>query len=165
MNSILDARPMVSIKKQSLILIFLFNCENGVIDLKQVNSFHTIAIYCLLKYLISLTTKMQIVHIGCDSWKVFSLMMMGQLNHEIIDFLQKSIGYTLTGDISEQVMFFLYGTGRNGKSTFINTIQNLLGDYGRQTNSDTFIKKKNDNSINNDIARLRWRSFCLSCGK
>ncbi|MFP5303994.1 hypothetical protein R2R70_22705, partial [Cobetia sp. SIMBA_158] len=78
----------------------------------------------------------------------------GQPNYEIINFMQKAIGYALTGDTSEQVMFFLFGNGRNGKSTFINTVQQLLGDYGRQTNSDTFIKKKNDNSINNDIARL-----------
>ncbi|MRC88192.1 hypothetical protein GH879_33875, partial [Bacillus thuringiensis] len=58
--------------------------------------------------------------------------------------------------------FFLFGNGRNGKSTFINIIQDLLGDYGRQTNSDTFLKKRNDSGINNDVARLdgaRYKVF------
>lgn len=55
----------------------------------------------------------------------------GHTDYELIGFIQKSIGYSLTSDISEQVMLFLYGSGRNGKSTFINTIKNLLGDYAK----------------------------------
>jgi len=97
----------------------------------------------------------------CPNWLKFldSIFEDQEGKEEIIEFLQKAIGYTLTGDISEQVIFFLYGTGRNGKSTFINTIQTILGDYGRQTGSDTFIKKHNDNGINNDIARLDGSRF------
>lgn len=160
MNSILDARPMVAVKKTQFDShSFLFNCENGVIDLKTGE---------LLPHDRDLLlTKISNIHYDkdadCPHWMRFMESIFknedGTTNHELINFLQKSIGYTLTGDISEQVMFFLYGTGRNGKSTFINTIQSLLGDYGRQTNSDTFIKKKNDSSINNDIARLDGARF------
>ena len=78
----------------------------------------------------------------------------GEADYELINYLQKAIGYSLTGVTKEQVMFFLFGNGRNGKSTFINIIQDLLGDYGRQTNSDTVLKKRNDSGINNDVARL-----------
>ncbi|MEC1197638.1 phage/plasmid primase, P4 family, partial [Bacillus paralicheniformis] len=99
----------------------------------------------------------------CPNWKAFLESIFiddrGAPNYEIIDFMQKAIGYSLTGDTTEQVMFFLFGNGRNGKSTFINTVQHLFGDYGRQTNSDTFIKKKNDSAINNDIARLDGARF------
>jgi putative DNA primase/helicase len=64
----------------------------------------------------------------------------------------------MTGDISEQVIFFLYESGRNGKSTFMNTIIELLGgDYADQSNSETFMVKKSDNRINNDIADLKGR--------
>lgn len=56
--------------------------------------------------------------------------------------MQRLIGYSLTGDISEQIMMFLVGGGSNGKSTFINTIKDLIGEYGKQAKSDTFIKKK-----------------------
>jgi putative DNA primase/helicase len=160
MNSILDARPLVSVKKSQFDSHkFLFNCSNGVIDLKTGEFLPHERDY--------LFTKISEIEYekktDCPHWINFMESIFknddGSTNYEIINFLQKAIGYTLTGDISEQVMFFLYGTGRNGKSTFINTIQTLLGDYGRQTNSDTFIKKKNDNAVNNDIARLDGARF------
>ena len=83
----------------------------------------------------------------------------GKVKHELIEFLQKAIGYALTGDTSEQVAFFLWGNGRNGKSTFINTIKELIGDYGKQTNPDTFTSKIHEGGINNDIARLSDARF------
>ncbi|SLB09483.1 bacteriophage protein [Mycobacteroides abscessus subsp. massiliense] len=160
MNTILDTRPMVSVRKQELDSHkYLFNCENGVIDLKTGD---------LLPHDRDLLfTKISPVayekDADCPNWKAFMESIFideeGKPNYEIIEFLQKAIGYSLTGETTEQVMFFLFGNGRNGKSTFINTVQQLLGDYGRQTNSDTFIKKKNDTSINNDIARLDGARF------
>ncbi|MED4827136.1 phage/plasmid primase, P4 family [Bacillus atrophaeus] len=160
MNTILDTRPMVAVRKQELDSHkYLFNCENGVIDLKTGELLPHDRDF--------LFTKISSVgyqkDADCPNWKAFleSIFIdeQGQPNYEIIDFMQKAIGYSLTGDTTEQVMFFLFGNGRNGKSTFINTVQQLLGDYGRQTNSDTFIKKKNDSSINNDIARLDGARF------
>jgi putative DNA primase/helicase len=50
-------------------------------------------------------------------------------NENLIAFLQRAIGYSLTGAIREHVLFILYGTGRNGKSTFLNTILSMLGTY------------------------------------
>ncbi|WP_337220566.1 phage/plasmid primase, P4 family, partial [Staphylococcus epidermidis] len=156
----LDARPMVAVKKSEFDSHkFLFNCGNGVIDLKTGELLPHDRKYMLTK----ISNIDYDLNAECPNWIRFMESIFkdqdGETNYEIIDFLQKAIGYTLTGDTSEQVMFFLYGTGRNGKSTFINTIQNLLGDYGRQTNSDTFIKKKNDNAVNNDIARLDGARF------
>ncbi|MEC1100635.1 DNA primase family protein, partial [Bacillus paralicheniformis] len=160
MNTILDVRPMVSVRKQELDSHkYLFNCDNGVIDLKTGE---------LLPHDRDLLfTKISPVSYqpdaDCPNWKAFLESIFiddrGAPNYEIIDFMQKAIGYSLTGDTTEQVMFFLFGNGRNGKSTFINTVQHLFGDYGRQTNSDTFIKKKNDSAINNDIARLDGARF------
>lgn len=72
--------------------------------------------------------------------------------------MQRLIGYSLTGDISEQIMMFLVGGGSNGKSTFINIIKDIMGDYGKQAKSDTFIKKK-ESGANNDIARLVGSRF------
>ncbi|WP_423408047.1 phage/plasmid primase, P4 family [Heyndrickxia sp. MSNUG] len=159
-NSILDARPMVSVKKTEFDAHkYLFNCDNGVIDLKTGKLLpHDRELLLTKISRISYNPEAE-----CPNWTTFLNSIFkdsdGNTNFELINFLQKAVGYTLTGDITEQVMFFLYGTGRNGKSTFINTIQTLLGDYGRQTNSDTFIKKKNDTGINNDIARLDGARF------
>ena len=159
-NSILDVRPMVSVKKKELDSHnFLFNCDNGVIDLKTGE---------LLPHDRDLLlTKISPIkydrNAECPNWKAFLESIFktsaGEADLELINYLQKAIGYSLTGVTKEQVMFFLFGNGRNGKSTFINIIQDLLGDYGRQTNSDTFLKKRNDSGINNDVARLDGARF------
>jgi len=63
-------------------------------------------------------------------------------SNELVRYLQKAVGSSLSGDISEQALFVLYGTGANGKSTFLNTISELLGDYTRNTPSETFMAKR-----------------------
>ncbi|PEK83556.1 DNA primase [Bacillus cereus] len=159
-NSILDVRPMVSVKKKELDShSFLFNCENGVIDLKTGELLPHDRDLLLTKISPIKYDK----NAECPNWKAFLESIFktptGEADHELINYLQKAIGYSLTGVTKEQVMFFLFGNGRNGKSTFINIIQDLLGDYGRQTNSDTFLKKRNDSGINNDVARLDGARF------
>ena len=77
---------------------------------------------------------------------------------DIIKFLQTAAGWSLSGDISEQIMFILYGTGANGKSTFLNVIMHLMGDYATSTFTETFLKKSGDNNTN-DVARLRGTRF------
>lgn len=54
-------------------------------------------------------------------------------------FVQRFLGYALTGDVSEQVLAFGYGLGQNGKSTLLTTIQNILGDYAVQAPSDLLL--------------------------
>lgn len=83
-------------------------------------------------------------------------IFMGDQN--LIRFVQKAAGYSLTGDISEQCMFILYGTGRNGKSTFLNVLSDIFGDYACNTPAETLMIKKND-TIPNDIARLKGMRF------
>ncbi|HDR7391248.1 TPA: DNA primase [Bacillus toyonensis] len=159
-NSILDVRPMVSVKKKELDSHnFLFNCDNGVIDLKTGELLPHDRDLLLTK----LSPIKYDKNADCPNWKAFMESIFktpaGKPDYELIKYLQKAIGYSLTGVTKEQVMFFLFGNGRNGKSTFINIIQDLLGDYGRQTNSDTFLKKRNDSGINNDVARLDGARF------
>jgi putative DNA primase/helicase len=77
---------------------------------------------------------------------------------DLISFVQTAAGWSLTGNIEEQTMFILYGSGANGKSTFINTIMHLLGDYATATPTETFMKKNCD-QYTNDLARLRGTRF------
>jgi putative DNA primase/helicase len=93
----------------------------------------------------------------CPMWKQFVREIM-DYKSDIIKFLQTAAGWSLSGDISEQTMFILYGTGANGKSTFLNTIMYLLGDYATATPTETFMKKSGDN-YSNDVARLRGTRF------
>jgi putative DNA primase/helicase len=93
----------------------------------------------------------------CPAWRKFIMEIMNY-NTELIHFIQNAAGWAITGDVSEQAMFILFGTGANGKSTFLNTIMNLLGDYAIATPTETFMKKSGD-QITNDIARLRGTRF------
>lgn len=82
---------------------------------------------------------------------------------DMISYLQRAVGYSMTGDVSEQNLFFLYGLGSNGKSVFINTIQHIFGDYYRKSPS-TLILDKEKNEIPGDIAGLRGMRF-VTCSE
>jgi putative DNA primase/helicase len=93
----------------------------------------------------------------CPQWKKFVCEIMGYKS-DLINFVQTAAGWALSGDISEQTMFILFGTGANGKSTFLNTIMYLLGDYAIATPTETFMKKTGEQA-SNDIARMRGTRF------
>jgi putative DNA primase/helicase len=69
-------------------------------------------------------------------------------------FLQRYIGYCCTGFTSEHVFVFAYGTGANGKSTFINTIARIFGDYATVADTDTFLVTRSERHPT-DLAKLR----------
>jgi P4 family phage/plasmid primase-like protien len=60
-------------------------------------------------------------------------------NRDLIDFLQTLAGYCLTGDTREQKFFFFYGTGANGKSTFLNTLREMMGGYAVQARPEVLM--------------------------
>jgi putative DNA primase/helicase len=79
---------------------------------------------------------------ACPRWLAFLARVMAD-NAELIDFLQRVVGYCLTGDVSEQSLFFLHGAGSNGKSTFLKTILAMLGkEYAMQAAADVLIAGK-----------------------
>lgn len=82
-------------------------------------------------------------------------------DQEVIRYLQKALGYSLTGSTKEQIMFILHGKGRNGKSIFVETISEILGDYSNNMQAKSLMVKKNDN-VNTDIARLSKSRFVTS---
>ena len=96
-------------------------------------------------------------HAICPGWDAFLLQIMAG-NERLISFLQRAVGYSLTGITSERVIFFLHGMGANGKSTFLGTIAAMMGDYAQRTPTETLLAKK-ENAIPNDIARLRGARF------
>jgi putative DNA primase/helicase len=132
---------------------FLLNVRNGTIDLKtgimREHRQEDLITHCAD---VEFDPAAQ-----CPMWRKF-LMEIMNYNTDLIHFLQNAAGWAVTGDISEQTMFILFGFGANGKSTFINSIMNLLGDYATATPTETFMKKTND-KMTNDLARLRGMRF------
>jgi putative DNA primase/helicase len=77
---------------------------------------------------------------------------------ELAAYVQKAVGYTLTGLTTAQVFFFIYGSfGNSGKSTLVNLIREMLGDYGTHTPTETLLTKNYDNAIPADLARLEGK--------
>lgn len=132
----LDANPM------------LLNCENGTIDLETGR---------LLPHKREQMIT-QIVPVPydkkakCPIWSSFLNKVMGGTK-ALIDYVQKVVGYSLTGLTTLQCLFILSGLGANGKSTFLETFRKLLGDHARHTPSYTLLV--NSLAIRNDLARLR----------
>lgn len=154
MNSIKDLMPLVPGEREEFDRHkYLMNVENGIINLKtgklQPHD-REVGLTKIANVIFDEKAK-------CPEWLNF-LEQIFQGDKELIEYMQRLIGYSLTGEITEQIMVFLIGGGSNGKSTFINIVKDLLGEYGKQAKSDTFIKKK-ETGANNDIARLVGARF------
>lgn len=81
----------------------------------------------------------------------------------MIDYIQKCVGYSLSGSTAEQCAFFLYGTGRNGKSTFLEIVRWILGDYATNIQPQTImVNPKSGNAPSSDIARLKGARLVTS---
>lgn len=93
----------------------------------------------------------------CPEFKKF-LHRIFNGDKNLIAYVQRAVGYSLTGDTREQCLFLLHGTGENGKSTLLNALGAVLGEYATTTPTSTLMAKNHD-SIPNDIARLRGARF------
>ena len=89
---------------------------------------------------------------GCPRWEAFLLEIMGK--QELVGFLQRVAGYCLTGTTDEDAFFILHGAGMNGKTTFLETLQSMMGDFAQTAESSAFLEKRSD-TIPNDLAALR----------
>jgi putative DNA primase/helicase len=76
-------------------------------------------------------------------------------------YLQRMVGYCLTGATHAHALFFLYGTGANGKSVFVNTLATILGGYATSAPMDTFMEARGDRHPT-DLAGLRGARFVSS---
>ena len=93
----------------------------------------------------------------CPQWTAFLSDVTGG-DVELQTYLQRMVGYCLTGATSAHALFFLYGTGANGKSVFANVISTILGDYAATASMDTFVETRGDRHPT-DLAGLRGARF------
>jgi putative DNA primase/helicase len=95
----------------------------------------------------------------CPRWEAF--LERVQPDIEMRRFLRRAVGYSATGSTRERVMFMPFGTGANGKSTFLDTLAEVLGDYAQQVPSQTLLARRSQ-GVNNDIARLAGVRFATA---
>ncbi len=131
----------------------LLNCTNGTIGLKE----------CELRPHAQrdLLTKLCPVEFDrsaiCPIWERF-LFEIFDGDMDVIDFVQRSLGYSLTGLTTEQVVFIMHGAGSNGKSVLLETIAAVLGDYVKRSPAETWISKPYSGP-SNDLAALAGARF------
>lgn len=90
---------------------------------------------------------------ACPMWLAFlDRIFAGKVS--LIEFMQRTAGYSLTGSTAEQCLFLLWGSGANGKSTLVNALRAMLGDYATQADAATFMARDRGGA-SSDIARLR----------
>jgi putative DNA primase/helicase len=94
----------------------------------------------------------------CPQWIRF-LNEIFDGNQEIIAFVQRAVGYSLSGHVSEQCLFVLIGTGANGKSTFINVLRRVFGDYAGMTPMQTLTVMPFSTGQTNDLAAMEGKRF------
>lgn len=128
---------------------WLLNCRNMTIDLRTGQ-----AAAHDPKNLISRRLEVDYdPRATCATWVKFLRVVMAG-DDDMIEFLQRAVGYTLTGDVGEQSLFFMIGTGKNGKSTFIETLISLMGEYTVKTPTETLMNREGK-GVPNDVARLK----------
>jgi putative DNA primase/helicase len=127
---------------------WLLNVQNGTLDL-QTGKLHPHKRECLI-------TKIAPIDFDpsarCPRWLAFLNRVLP--DPELRAYVKRAAGYTLTGDISEQCIFFLYGNGKNGKSVFTSIVEALVGDLWEKTRAETLMAKRDAGGIPNDLACL-----------
>ena len=127
----------------------LLQCSNGVVNFLNLDFYDG----GNPNYMMNQNT-----HVRYDSNAVcprFDRFMMEIMNddEELVYWVLKALGYSLTGHSDEQCFFIMLGEGKNGKSKFIDLIELIFGDYHKNTRFETFLKKFN-NSSSHELARL-----------
>jgi putative DNA primase/helicase len=130
----------------------LFNCANGTLSLSD----RTLRPHSAEDYITKITKVKYAEGASCSRWEQFISEVM-QGDTETAQFLQKAFGYCLSGEISHECFFILYGnTTRNGKTTASETVAYILGDYARTAQPQTLSRRASDGaSPSPDIARLK----------
>jgi P4 family phage/plasmid primase-like protien len=134
---------------------YLLNCQNGTIDLRTGELLphrkdDNITKIIPVKY---------DAGAQCPRWDLFLREIFSD-DKDLITFIKYAVGYSLTGSIKEECIFICYGTGRNGKSKMIDTLEYILGDYGKNVDPATFEEsRKTSGGASEDIARLKGSRF------
>jgi putative DNA primase/helicase len=131
--------------------IWLLNTPGGVIDLRTGR----IRPHSREDRMTKITTAT--AKGDCPTWKAFLADVTGN-DPELMSYLQRMAGYCMAGVTSEHALFFLYGTGANGKSVFLNVLSTILGDYAANAPMDTFMETRSDRHPT-DLAGLRGARF------
>lgn len=136
---------------------YLINCKNGTYDLETM----TFREHSWKDFLTMQTNfEYSLQEVRCERWEKF-IKEVTQNDYEKADYLQRALGYSILGTGKEECMFILHGkTTRNGKSTMLDAIQHLLGDYSTVAPVELICRSdraKNAEAANPVLAKLKGK--------
>jgi putative DNA primase/helicase len=136
---------------------WLFNCCNGIIDLRTGKLWpHD------KDKLMTLVSPVEYNPDAlCPVWDKYLYETLGG-NQDLIDYIYRFAGHCLSGDTSEGVFFFIHGTSKTGKSTFVTALTNIWGNYGQTADFESFLARTQGNTVNNDIARMMGKRIVFA---
>jgi len=151
MVTLLPSEPDISVLQEAFDQNkMLLNCSNGTVDLTTGN----LRPHNPTDLITKLSPVDYIPGAKCERWLQFIDEIMDG-DREAADFLQRWLGYCITGETYEQRWLMFYGKGHNGKGTICRNLPLILGQYATATPPDTFMVKRQTGGIPSDIARLR----------
>jgi len=130
----------------------LLNCQNGTLDLRTL----VLKPHERTDFITKILPIDYDPNAQCPTW--IKAVNTWQPEPEMQGYVQRIFGYALTGDVSEQCLFFLYGGGSNGKSTYLKIGLTLMAGYGKQASSELLVAKKGE-MIRDDVASLAGKRF------
>ncbi|MEH2565032.1 DNA primase family protein [Bradyrhizobium sp. AZCC 2289] len=133
---------------------WLLGVQNGVIDLRQ-GTFRPALREDLITKCAGASFDPNAV---CPNWAQFLQTVTGN-DADLQSYLQRVTGYVLTGSVREEVIFIPYGTGRNGKSTYRETVHSLMGSYALAADANLLVERKVQGGATEEIARLKGKRF------
>ena len=138
------------------------NCQNGIVNLRNGELIPHDANFMMSKIC---NSEYDTKNKKPKRWLKF-LDEITNGDKELQEYIQKCVGYSISGSNREQCAYFLHGMGNNGKSTFLDTIADLLGNYAANTQPETIMLQSRIGSsgggANSDIARLKSARFVTS---
>jgi len=139
---------------------WLLNTPGGVVNLKNGLARPHDRVDRMTKMSTAKPLSVGSAQASCPTWRAF-LHSTTNGDEALQAYLARMVGYCLTGSTQEHAIFFVYGTGGNGKSVFINTVANLLGDYATHAPMDSFMETRSDRHPT-DMAGLRGARLVCS---
>ena len=143
----------------------LLNFMNGTVDLRTGE----LRQHDRADFITKLAHYKFLPHAPCQRWQAFLDQVMGggpdasggKLDRakRMVEYLQRALGYSLTGRTIEKAVFVLFGEGDNGKSTMLSTFRQLIEEYSVLLQVDTLMVRQESNNTQADLADLRGARF------
>lgn len=135
---------------------WLLNCENGTLNLQTGK----LQPHCQTDFITYIIPTKFDPTAQAPIWLNF-LDTVFASNTELIEYIQRAVGYSITGDVREDCLHFAFGDGGNGKSTFFKALETLLADYAHKSPSSMFMAQKFE-GIPVDVASLQSKRFVIA---